>query len=112
MTDGGRLVFALHDSDTTSISSTSSYDDGKWHHVAATLGASGMRLYVEGEVIDSGSSSAADPITRVLADRLEQPRRPTPRPTSHYFAAQLAYATVYNSSLSPTVIAAHYHAGS
>ncbi|RBY95121.1 radical SAM protein [Blastococcus sp. TF02-8] len=35
------------------VTSTASFNDNKWHHVAATMGSSGMALYVDGQLVGS-----------------------------------------------------------
>ena len=54
MDNGGRLHFGVKpDANRQVVSSTSSYNDGAWHHAVATLSESGMKLYVDGEQVAS-----------------------------------------------------------
>ncbi len=49
----GRIRFGVDDlgSNKVTIASDSGYDDGQWHHVAGSLSAGGMKLYVDGELV-------------------------------------------------------------
>ncbi|MDP3928163.1 MAG: LamG-like jellyroll fold domain-containing protein, partial [Bacteroidota bacterium] len=50
----GKLYFGVYPGGYQVIASSRSYNDGLYHHVAATLsGVNGMRLYVDGELVAS-----------------------------------------------------------
>ncbi|MGY1615769.1 PKD domain-containing protein [Geodermatophilus sp. SYSU D00691] len=55
------------------VTSTASYNDGAWHHVAATMGSSGMALYVDGVLVgsraDTSSGQSYNGYLRVGSDR-------------------------------------------
>lgn len=51
MDNDGRLFFGMRPGSVRTVNSTESYNDGEWHHVAATLDVEGMRLYVDGELV-------------------------------------------------------------
>ena len=57
MDSQGRLTFGVYPGQVRTISSPTGYNDGQWHHVAATLGPNGMALYIDGQQV------AADPST-------------------------------------------------
>ncbi len=49
----GRIRFGVDDRGTSkvTIASGTGYDDGKWHHIAASLSSAGMRLFVDGTAV-------------------------------------------------------------
>ncbi len=62
MDDSGVVYFGTWPGYVVTIDSGASYNDGKWHQVAATLDSSaGMALFIDGvEVSSSGSADAQD----------------------------------------------------
>ncbi|WP_079032160.1 LamG-like jellyroll fold domain-containing protein [Streptomyces specialis] len=111
MLNDGRLTFGLYNTTYRTITSPRSYNDGQWHHVAATVGANGMRLYVDGQQVASSilttSARNATSYWRVGGDSLlGWPNRPT----SDFFAGQIDEVAVYGTQLSQSRIAAHYAA--
>jgi PKD repeat protein len=44
----GNLLFGVYPNSPQVVQSAKTYNDGQWHHVVATLGTSGMQLYVDG----------------------------------------------------------------
>ena len=55
MANNGRLVFGVYPGSVQAITSTAAYNDNQWHHVVASLGPSGMALYVDGVSVGSRS---------------------------------------------------------
>jgi hypothetical protein len=112
MQNNGRLTFGVYSGGTRTLSTTTSYNDGKWHHVVATQGSGGMRLYVDGSLKASTSlyTSSTDYVGywRVGGDNLKSwPNRPT----SDFFAGQIDETAVYPSVLSASQISSHYTLG-
>jgi len=60
MSDDGRISFGIHNTIGYSITSTSSYNDGNWHHVAATFSGNGMVLYIDGNLIGTNSNNSSN----------------------------------------------------
>ncbi len=58
MTSAGQIAFGVQVG-TSTIQSSSAYNDGRWHFVVATQGSDGMHLYVDGELVASASTTAA-----------------------------------------------------
>ena len=48
MSNSGQLSFGANANGFRTVTSPTSYNDGKWHHVVGVLGSTGMRLYVDG----------------------------------------------------------------
>jgi galactose oxidase len=59
LTDSGHLDFGVYPGSTKTIQSPGVYNDGKWHFVAVTQASDGMRLYVDGGLAASGSTTTA-----------------------------------------------------
>jgi hypothetical protein len=56
MTNSGQVVFGVVNGTNKTVTTAASYNDGSWHHVAATLGTAGLLLYLDG--IKQGSDTA------------------------------------------------------
>ena len=48
MDNSGRITFGVYPNAVKTVRSTSSYNDGQWHHVAASLSPAGMQLSLDG----------------------------------------------------------------
>ncbi|MEJ5912807.1 LamG-like jellyroll fold domain-containing protein, partial [Pseudokineococcus sp. 1T1Z-3] len=107
MRDDGRLSFGVYVGRRVAVVTERSYNDGAWHHVVATQGPTGMRLYVDGELVASGTETRAEArngFWRVGGDRGWSS-------TSPYFAGRLDEAALYTSVLGAETVRAHYRAG-
>lgn len=114
MLNDGRLRFALYNGAYRTATSTQSYNDGEWHHVAASIGSRGLELYVDGvKVATNTRVTSARNLTnhywRTGGDSLSGW---PDRPTSDYFAGQLDETAIYGSQLSSARITAHIDAAS
>ena len=58
MTNAGKLTFGINNAAKAVITSPLSYNDGAWHHVMATVGPAGMRLYVDGAQVATSATVA------------------------------------------------------
>lgn len=117
MRNDGRLTFGVNPGPVRTITSTAAYNDGQWHHVAATLGSSGMTLMVDGVVVASNTSVTSaqkviqpslEPFVgywRIGGDSLSG--WPT-RPSSDNFRGDLDAVAVYPSALSQTDLREHH----
>lgn len=113
MTNAGNVVFGVHPGRVETVQSPRAYNDGAWHHVAASLGSGGMRLLVDGQLVGSRatvtSAQGYAGYWRIGGDNLNGW---TDRPTSAYFAGQVDEFAVYPSQLPDAEIAGHAAAGS
>jgi hypothetical protein len=89
---------------TTTVSSAASYNDGTWHLVSASLGAAGMRLYVDGSLAGSDASVTAGLTISPGFWRLGGQ-------SGLFFTGTLDEASIFSSQLGDAQIAAHYTAG-
>jgi PKD repeat protein len=112
MTNAGKLVFGVNGSAVSTAISPASYNNGAWHHVAATLSPAGITLYVDGKPVASNTSAvSAQEITgywRVGGDNLGG--WPS-RPTSTAFAGSIDEVAIYPMALTPDQIKRHHAVG-
>ena len=121
MMNDGQLVFGVWTGQTETIETPNVYNDGQWHYVVATLGPSGMALYVDGQLIGTNTTTTAQAYTgywRVGGDNLNawnldpwgSNSQGTTEPHSYYFNGDIADVAVYPSALSAAQVGAHYAA--
>lgn len=104
----GRLVFGVYSGGTHVISSATVVTDNAWHHAAATLSASGMKLYLDGALVASDpSSTAAEPGNGYWHVGYDNLSGWPGVPSSAYFNGRIRGAAVYNVELTPQQIANH-----
>jgi len=107
MEQDGRLQFGNWTGRMNLAGSTASYNDGRWHHVVATQGSDGMKLYVDGAQVGSNPTTASDGYRgfwRLGGDS-------SWNSGSGYWAGSLDEAAVYARPLDATTVAQHYALG-
>jgi hypothetical protein len=108
----GYIVFGTKPSVFQTVTTVSSYNDGSWHHVAASLGSGGLLLYVDGlkQGSDATTTTAADfsGYWRLGGDNLGA--WPT-APGSNFLAATIDEARVYTRALTDAEIGNDYTDG-
>ncbi|MEA5117249.1 MAG: PKD domain-containing protein, partial [Propionicimonas sp.] len=107
MQNTGKLSFGTNPGSQQTITSTASYNDGQWHHVAATQGADGMKFYVDAQLIGTNSATSGQAYTgywRIGGDRNWSGA------TSNYLDGTLDEAAVYPKALTEDAVRAHYAA--
>jgi hypothetical protein len=109
---GNKISFGVNPAGTKHVlRSTSTYNDGDWHHVAASLGAAGQKLYVDGELVDSDDTvTSAQNFTGYWRWGGEDTTNWTNAPTSNYLTGTIDDVAVYTSQLTDNQIARHYAA--
>lgn len=116
LSNDGRVFFAVRPANIVkSVNSSTSYRDGKWHHVVGTLSAEGLRLYVDGALVGKSADTnqamhfgghlgywriGGDPLTGLPS-----------RPTSDHLAGYYDEVAVYPVALSAAQIQEHYTRG-
>ncbi len=113
MSNSGQLSFGANANGFRTVTSPTSYNDGKWHHVVGVLGSTGMRLYVDGgQVAERVDTVQAEYRTagywRVGGDSLAG--WPS-APSSTNFSGALDEVAVYNSALSSDAVQSHWQRG-
>jgi hypothetical protein len=111
--NAGHIIFgtkpaALYKTVTTA----STYNDGSWHHVAGTLGAGGLLLYVDGVRLgtDTGTTTAGSYSGYWKMGYDDLTGWPS-APTSNFLAGTIDEARVLTRQLSDTEITNDYTAG-
>ena len=112
MQNDGSLVFGTWTGQTNTITSPTGLNDGTWHHVVATQGGDGMKLYVDGALVGSDTTTTtAEPGTssymRVAYDNLSNWDA---TPTSFFFSGTLDDAAYFPSALTATQVQSLYAA--
>ena len=101
MTNAGQLCFGVYNGSVQTINSTNSYNDGQWHHVAASLSSAGMQFYVDGSLIGSKATvTTAENHTGYWRLGYDNMNGWTNIPSSFYFKGLMDDARVYNRALS------------
>lgn len=111
MTGTGVLYFGLAPGSVKKyVSTAAAYNDGNWHMATATLGASGMKLYVDGSLTASDASvTAGENYTGYWRIGHQDIATWPNEPSSHYFQGSLDDAVVYQRELSASEIAVIYN---
>lgn len=115
----GQVVFGVYPNQVKTINSAAGFNDGRWHHVVATLDPSfmsatgGMRLYVDGaQVASDPTTLTAQSYTgywRIGYDSVSG--WGTTTPTSNGFTGNLDNVAVYTTALTAAKVSAHYAVG-
>ena len=112
MTNSGQLIFGVYTGSTQTITSTTHWNNGQWHHVVATQGSNGIRLYVDGTLRASKSGVTTNQsypgYWRTGGDNLSG----WPSiPSSQFFNGQIDETAVYPTVLTASQVANHYALG-
>ncbi|MGD2102534.1 MAG: signal peptidase I [Acidimicrobiia bacterium] len=60
MDGNGRIWFAVYNNGHVTLNSPGTLNDGQWHMAVGTQGSTGMRLYVDGLLVDSNTNTVAE----------------------------------------------------
>ena len=112
MTNAGQVVFGTAAGPIRTVSSAAALNDGAWHHVVGTLGPTGLRLYVDGQLAgertDTTRARDMNGVWRVAGDSLAGwPGAPTDR----NLAGAVDEVATYAAPLSAARILAHRQIG-
>ncbi|AEE47156.1 PKD domain-containing protein [Cellulomonas fimi] len=108
----GRVQFGASPGQNRTVRSPGAVNDGQWHHVVGTMGATGMALYVDGALVasraDNPSGRNFTGFWRIGGDSLSGwPNTPA----SNNFNGAIDEVAVYPFPLSAGTIAAHHTLG-
>jgi PKD repeat protein len=110
----GRIQFGVFNAGTQLVSTPTgkAYNNGLWHHVAASLDSTGMKLYVDGQFVGSNAAAtvaqAYQGWWRIGGDNLASwPNRPT----SNFLNGQIDEVATYPNALSLAQVQEHYERG-
>lgn len=108
LTDEGRVVVGVYPGAVYTLSTSERYNDNQWHHVVATQGPAGLKLYVDGVLkgtLNVVGHYGHTGYWHVGADNLGG----WPfRPSSDWFAGQIDETAVYPTALTAAQIKNHY----
>jgi PKD repeat protein len=109
MGNDGKIWFGVYTGSTATVTSSKSYNDGTWHHVAASLSPSGMKLFVDGKVVGSRTDVTQGQefmgYWRIGGDNLGGwPGQPN----NSYLTGNIDEVAVYGTALTQDQLVAHY----
>ncbi|MEP7020375.1 MAG: LamG-like jellyroll fold domain-containing protein [Pseudonocardiales bacterium] len=108
MLNSGQLTLGEYAGYTSTVTSAKAYNDGNWHHVAGTLGATGQRLYVDGKLVGSNTNTAAQSYSgewRIAGGNLNGwPNQPS----TNNFTGTVDDVAIYSTALPAAKIYEHY----
>ncbi len=112
LTNAGKAVFGSYAHGAVhAITSTASYNDGKWHQAVGTLGPNGLAFYVDGNLIGTDATATVgqyfEGYWRVGGDSVGG--WPS-APSSGYLNGTIDQVSVYPSPLTAAQVASHYAA--
>ena len=109
MTNAGELVFGVYyPSQTQIVRSAAGFNDGRWHHLVATMGGNGMALYVDGAAVGTNPTTFAQRYTGYWRAGGDSLGGWPSGPSRSYFTGALDEVAMYPTVLSPTQVASHY----
>ncbi|MBA8795578.1 hypothetical protein FHX74_003214 [Friedmanniella endophytica] len=114
LTNSGQVAFGVVNGvlGKVVVVSSGSYNDGNWHHVLATSGSAGLRLYVDGVLVGSSANGPSASVTgyvRISYDSLLG--WSTGLLTGYFLGASFDEAAVYTRTLTAAEALSHYQAG-
>jgi PKD repeat protein len=109
MDNSGHVWFGVYPGSAQTLTSAATFNDGQWHHIVASLGSNGMRLYIDGKVVgsrdDVTSGQAYNGYWRVGGDSLGG--WPS-QPTSAFLNGDIAQVAIYPTVLTKAQVIDHY----
>lgn len=106
--NSGQLVFGTYPGAEARATSTESYNDNNWHHVVATQGVEGMKLYVDGSEVGSNPATTAESYSGYWKAGAETTWSGNNRA---WFIGSLDEFAIYGYPLSAVSIQEHYVLG-
>lgn len=111
LTSAGKVAFGINYLNKSAIVSSAAVNDGKWHHLLATLDASGSSLYVDGVESATGSRTASSTYTGYFRVGYDNVAAWPSAPTSSFLNATIDNVAVYVTALTEVDAVSHYQAG-
>ncbi len=107
MQNNGKLAFGSYNGVQNIVATSGAYNDGQWHHVVATQGADGMRLWVDTQLVGSNAVSTTTNYTgawRLGGDRVWSGA------SSNFLNGSFDEFAVYSKTLSEASVRDHFTA--
>jgi signal peptidase I len=114
LTNAGQLGFGMLSSNKkkNSLVSSASYNDGQWHLADASFSTgTGMRLYLDGQLVASNTLNSTQSYTGYLRIGYDDLSGWSGAPTSNFLAGSVDEVATYTTVLSAAQISRHYLAG-
>lgn len=104
MDNSGFINFGVYSGATNVIKTTTAYNDGKWHHIVATLSSAGTKLFVD-DILQAFNTSytAAETNDGFWGIGGNNISGWPSNPSSSYFAGKIDDVAVYSTDLSSSV---------
>jgi PKD repeat protein len=102
----GAVVFGTWTGQTNTINSATGFNNGQWHHVVATQGADGMKLYVDGTLVGTNPQTQAQAYTgywKVGGDNTWS--------SAPYLNGTIDEVAVYGKVIPQSMVTGHYNLG-
>ena len=112
--EAGFVRFGARSNGYTTLRSTRALNDGQWHHLVATQGPEGMRLYVDGALQaqnDATGNGSGYGTWRVGGDTLSGWPNGGTSQEARFFDGQLDETAVYTSVLTAAQVSRHRSVG-
>lgn len=109
----GQVLFGVYNNRTYTVRSPNAYNDGQWHYVVASLGSTGMALYLDGRLVGTNTNKVAqqyDGYWRVGGDNLTGWGAGSVYAPAPFFAGDVDEVAVYGSVLPAATVLSHYNA--
>ncbi|WP_162458584.1 DNRLRE domain-containing protein [Pseudactinotalea suaedae] len=109
----GRLRFGVRSGPVQTLRTDAAYNDGQWHHVVATQGPEGMRLYVDGAVVGQNAVTGNQTYRgtwHVGGDNIGSYPNTGFQAAQRYFDGQLDETAVYYHPLTAEDVSQHFTA--
>jgi Tfp pilus assembly protein PilX len=106
MNPTGHIIFGVWLGSAKILTSTAAYTDGNWHHVAASIGSGGEKLYVDGALVKSDATvRSAQSYTGYWHLGWARKSGWPDIPSSEYWNGSLAHVAVWSSQLTDAQVA-------
>ncbi|MGO4592525.1 PKD domain-containing protein [Leifsonia sp. 2TAF2] len=109
MDNNGRIYFGVYPGSVQTLNSAAGLNDGQWHQMTASLGANGMRLYIDGKQVgsrtDVTSGQGYTGYWRVGGDNIGGW---TSQPSSNFFSGSIGQVAIYPTVLDRTTVVNQY----
>ncbi|HLP43105.1 MAG TPA: DUF2341 domain-containing protein, partial [Fibrobacteria bacterium] len=108
MDNTGKLSFGTNPGSSNVVTSTSAYNDGRWHHAVGRISAAGTYLYVDGVSVASNGTTGSSSYTGYWRGGYWDNSTWTPTATSFYLNGTLDEIWASHSELSADFIKLAY----
>ena len=109
MDNAGHIIFGVYNNSVSTLISSSTYNDGQWHQVAASLGPNGMNLYIDGLKVGSRTDAVNGQnyqgFWRIGGDNLGSW---TNQPSNNFFTGDIDEVAIFPTVLTKQTVQAEY----